>query len=216
MVDRAAHRSIRASRDRVTPRTCATGPSEWDEEYRAGRWSYLHDATESRRYAALARLLQRLSRGDRILDAGCGEGLLLRHVLGHGGRAWRYTGLDHSGEALAHLREAHPDSRTICSPLTRLCEPAPQEFDALVLSEVLYYLDDAAAPVAGGASWLAPKGILIVSMYRPHRAHPWAERVAASWRAIESVGLHEWAREDVHDARARRCWDVRAYGAAPL
>lgn len=194
----------------MKPGNQAIRPSEWDEEYRAGRWRYLHEAAESPRYSTLARLLQRLSPGERILDAGCGEGILRLYLPAD--RRWRYTGLDHSAEALARLLGNHPDSRTILGALTYLSNPAPQRFDALVFNEVLYYLDDPAAPVAAGEYWLAPGGVMLISMYRPPSEHPWAERVASSWRAIEALGFRELARQEESVAGTQRCWDIRAYG----
>ena len=190
----------------------ATQPADWDDQYLAGRWHYLHDTPESPRYIALARLLYRLAPGDRILDAGCGEGILRRYLDPN--RAWRYSGLDHSKLALDRLRADYPDSKILLGPLSRLEETANERFDALVFSEVLYYLEDAAGLVSAGRSWLTPGGVLLISMYQPPPDHSWAYRVAATWRAIEALDLPELERASAHDEATGRRWHLRAYGVA--
>jgi len=48
----------------------------------------------------------RLRTGDRLLEVGCGGGLLLRDALAAGASA---TGLDHSEEMVSLARERAPD-----------------------------------------------------------------------------------------------------------
>ena len=59
----------------------------------------------------------RLGAGDRLLDIGCGGGLLLRDAALTGARV---TGLDHSQEMVALARERAPDAQTLLGDAERL------------------------------------------------------------------------------------------------
>src|SRR5687767_13442204 len=52
------------------------GKAAWEEQYRAGRWSFMRGLDESARYAVIAAFVRRLAPGGAVLDVGCGEGLL--------------------------------------------------------------------------------------------------------------------------------------------
>ena len=65
--------------------------------------------------------------GHRLLDIGCGPGLLLRQALGRG--AWAY-GIDISEKALAMAASAVPDARVALCVADALCYP-DQVFDSI-------------------------------------------------------------------------------------
>src|SRR5262245_51695956 len=52
----------------------------WDEEYASGRWDVMRRSDELARYSVLAGYLRRLHPRGRVLDVGCGEGILLEHL----------------------------------------------------------------------------------------------------------------------------------------
>jgi SAM-dependent methyltransferase len=162
----------------------------WDAQYRSGRWSFLHNPSELARYGVLAAFCQRLTPAQRILDVGCGEGIL-RDFLRTGGYR-RYVGVDLSSVAIeAARRDAGPHDAFVVGDAESY---APNEsFDAVVLNECLYYFHD---PLAQAVRYLgtAPAGgVLIVSMFESPRTRailkvleqrlPKAERVRLEGRA---------------------------------
>lgn len=78
-----------------------------------------------------------------VLDAGCGEGELLRRgVLGSG----HTVSLDRSLDALTEIRTHTPACRPVCGSVLQL-PFARASFDAVVCLEVLEHLADPAAAV---------------------------------------------------------------------
>lgn len=142
----------------------ATG-RDWDEEYRGGRWGFLLDVKEVARTGAIAGWLKATGTGERVLDIGCGEGVLFGH-LDRGALA-SYVGVDISAEALARARVDRSVARLVEADLQGF-EPDPGEtFTAVVFNEVLHFADDPGAELSRAARWLAPGGVIAVSMYAP-------------------------------------------------
>src|SRR5713226_3057428 len=69
----------------------------WEAEYQAGGWDYLRDLYELGRYSVIVGYVQHLGDSPRILDLGCGQGLLMERLraLTH-----RYVGCDYALPAI--------------------------------------------------------------------------------------------------------------------
>jgi SAM-dependent methyltransferase len=156
----------------------------WDDQYRSGHWSFLHDPSELARYGALAASSQRLTPARTILDVGCGEGIL-RELLRDRGYQ-RYVGVDLSSVAIeAARRSAAPEDSFVVADAETY---APGEtFDAVVLNECLYYFHDPLEQAERYMRMTTPEGALIISMFESprtrailrvlERRRPRAERV---------------------------------------
>ncbi|QMU78216.1 class I SAM-dependent methyltransferase [Streptacidiphilus sp. PB12-B1b] len=172
----------------MTPREAVrqvpeTSRDEWEEQYRSGRWDYLAGGPEQARYAALCEHI--LTAGAAaVLDVGCGTGVL-RDCLGTRFTG-RYVGVDWSHAALAS-RNCGPGETLICADASRL--PLRGRFDAVVLSEVLYYLDEPLAAVRRMLDLVAPGGQLLISLYQPPAdRHPgWHALMADLDRGVRSL-----------------------------
>ena len=78
--------------DAEPPREEKQAPGvNWDQTFREGKWEYLHSIAETPRYAAVAGYVHKLLRRGNLLDAGCGEGLLVDYLDIN---RIRYTGFD--------------------------------------------------------------------------------------------------------------------------
>jgi SAM-dependent methyltransferase len=96
----------------------------------------VHDFARRAILGALA-----LGPGDRLLEVGCGGGLLLRDALATGAAP---TGLDHSEEMVALARERAPGAEVVLGGAEAL--PFPDgAFTAVAMSVVFMFLPD---PVA--------------------------------------------------------------------
>jgi ubiquinone/menaquinone biosynthesis C-methylase UbiE len=79
-----------------------------------------------------------LEPGDRLLDVGCGGGLLLRDALATGARA---NGVDHSEEMVALARERAPGADAVRGSAERL--PFDDaSFSAVAMALVFFFLSD--------------------------------------------------------------------------
>lgn len=93
----------------------------------------VHDFARRAILAALA-----LEPGERLLEVGCGGGLLLRDALVRGARA---TGLDHSEEMVELARRRAPGADVVLGEAEHL--PFEDDtFAAVAMSVVFFFLDD--------------------------------------------------------------------------
>lgn len=97
----------------------------------------------------------------RILDAGCGWGVTLEALETAG---FEPTGLDVSRRILARLDA--PGRRLVEADLTQAWSEitAPETFDAVLALDVIEHLDDDRAAIASLAQFVAPGGLLVVSV----------------------------------------------------
>ena len=120
---------------------------------------------ESGRRATANRLLDLIAPhvpGGRLLDIGCGHGLLLDEARRRG---YATVGLELSREAARHARETLGlDVREV--PLEGFTEAgngdSPGHFDAVVLADVLEHLDDPVDAIDRCAELLKPGGVLCI------------------------------------------------------
>ena len=131
---------------------------------------YLEEETGRRRTAR--RLLRLLPSGGRLLEIGCGHGLLLDEARAEG---FDVDGLELSRDAAAYARDVlglRVHERT-------LAEHAGGPYDAIVLADVIEHLDDPLAALDRCVSLLAPGGSLCV--VTPDPASRTARMAGARW-----------------------------------
>jgi SAM-dependent methyltransferase len=148
----------------------------------------VYGADDVHDFARLA-ILEALALGpdDRLLDVGCGGGLLLRDALAAGAAA---TGLDHSAEMVALARERAPGAEVVLGSAERL-PFGDGSFTAVAMSIVFFFLPDPVAALSECRRVLAPGGRLAVYTTSPAlRGTPAApEPLAARGRFYEDDEL---------------------------
>jgi SAM-dependent methyltransferase len=136
-------------------------------------------AEEAGRRATARRLLERIERfraGGRLLDVGCGHGLLVDEARRRG---WDASGLEVAADAARYGREVLGlDVRqTSVEELS-----AAESFDAIVLADVIEHLDDPVAVVRSCSRLLADGGVLCV--VTPDPGSRTARLAGARWWAL--------------------------------
>lgn len=140
---------------------------------------------------------------DMLLDAGTGTGRMLELAAPLARRA---IGIDASSEMLAIARDklARPELAHCQVRLGDICQlpfsngAAENGFDAVLIHQVLHYLENPAAAVAEAARVLRPNGRLIIADFAPHtleflreeyahRRLGFADKEVAGW--FHSAGL---------------------------
>jgi 2-polyprenyl-3-methyl-5-hydroxy-6-metoxy-1,4-benzoquinol methylase len=164
-------------------------------------------ATWSSKYADQGPLTDRLARfavavdrhvtpGGTVLDLGCGTGELARLMAVVG---LRVTGSDISAEMLGRAMTADPGGAVDWVQLRPDWQTLPfpaGEFDAVVASSVIEYVDDPVAVLQECGRLLRPGGVVLCTA--PNLAHPvrWVE-----WTAAQVA--RPWLVQPVRD-RSRR------------
>ena len=155
------------------------GPEHLDHEYASGGWDYLEGAQELPRFGVVSAYCQAFARGGRILELGCGTGVLAERL--DASRLGAYRGVDISATAIEQARTRVPDERFAFEAADIATYAPAGPYDAIVFNEVLEYLDDPRATVARYWEAAAPEGVVIVSQY----LSPTVTRTRRIWRMLE-------------------------------
>lgn len=132
----------------------------------------VHDFARRTILAVLA-----LEPGERLLEIGCGGGLLLRDAISAGAVA---VGIDHSEEMVELARERAPGAEVVLGRAETL-PFADSTFDAVAMSVVFFFLDDPVAVLRECRRVLRPDGRVAVYTTAPElRGTPAAPEPLAS------------------------------------
>jgi len=119
----------------------------------------------------------RLGDGDRLLEIGCGGGLLLRDAMAAGAAA---TGLDHSEDMVSLARERAPGAEVVLASAERL-PFTDASFTAIAMSIVFIFIADPIAVLRECRRVLVPGGRLAAYTTSPAlRGSPAAPEPLAS------------------------------------
>jgi|GEM_PF-4135193 len=139
--------------------------------------SHLTDGLRYRTPTALAGAISRTRptarRFERVLDLGCGTGLMgaalrQRVALGH------LTGVDVSGGMLAKLIEKGGYDAAVEADIDGFLERDQARYDLIVAADVLVYFGALERVLAGARRVLAPGGVMAVSVEQADGSAPYA------------------------------------------
>ena len=181
------------SRVRYQPQQ--TARASWDAEFARGHWDYLRGSSEIARYGIIASFCHCYSTGGALLDLGCGEGILRRHVnLDH---FEHYLGVDLSLDAISKAGHRYGGARSRFKVGDVESFQPEQHTDVIVFNEMLYYLDDPLAVIRKFQQALNPSGVFVVSMFDMLKSRKvWQSldaelQLLESSRAVNQAG-HSW------------------------
>ncbi|MFI5024307.1 MAG: class I SAM-dependent methyltransferase [Alphaproteobacteria bacterium] len=183
-------------------------PADWDRDYKAGRWAYLTHPKEQARLA-IAALYVQLFGGGRVLDIGCGSGQLF--ALLDPRRTTRYTGVDFSSAAIEAVAFADAKAQFIVASAEAFTPPRDARYDAILFNEVVYFLADPLAELRRYARYLAPDGVLIVSITRARpEGGSFDGKIDALWTALDEPPWHTLDEVFVSHKSSGNAWRLRA------
>jgi 2-polyprenyl-3-methyl-5-hydroxy-6-metoxy-1,4-benzoquinol methylase len=174
----------------------------WDEMASTWNDDPMVQAYSRAAFGSLERALAERGRslhGARVLDFGCGTGLLTEHIAAH---ADHVVGLDISGPMVQVLDAKRiPNVRAVAADLLHALGTDPLQRDSFQLitcSSVLAFVPDHPATVAALATLLAPGGLLIHWDWtlNPTDEEPYGLTTDAALQALTDAGL-EHATVDV-------------------
>lgn len=185
--DRERRASIRAAKAEAAASFFAANAQAWD------RIRSMH-APEAEVEAKIRELL-----GDQpirqLLDVGTGTGRMLELMAD---RAERLVGIDASaamlGVARANLAKAGIRNARVAQDDVYALSLPRDSFDAVIIHQVLHYLDDPARAVVEAARTLRPGGRMLVVDFAPHALEQLRTEAQHRRLGIGRVEMAEWLR----------------------
>lgn len=150
------------------PRSVSDSDPLW-----ASYWKHIQDVgpLTHTRYRLILAEIGTLPPSPRILDIGCGNGTLLRHIRAQFDDAVLF-GVEPSQEA-CRLALSDIASAITCADIEEFAQSATSNsFDLLVCSEVLEHVKDPTTVLAIAAKLLKPRGLAIFTV--PAGMHHWS------------------------------------------
>ncbi|CAN5786178.1 N/A [soil metagenome] len=138
--------------------------------------------------------------GDRVLELGCGTGLMTRILLDRGAVV---TSVDRSRPMLARARRRAPESTYIEHDVTTFA--TEERYERVVLSYILHELTQPqrAAVLATARAALVPFGTVCVVDFDAGARQPIRTLIDAYLRFAEPPSAREWARDGfIHEVGA--------------
>jgi 2-polyprenyl-3-methyl-5-hydroxy-6-metoxy-1,4-benzoquinol methylase len=145
-------------------------------------WDYFQRTREARRYGneALLQRLERLTGGPgRLLDVGCGDGLLLTQARERGWEPW---GLEVSSELVTRVQAAEGLERVHLGTVGEAAYPTAH-FDAVALINVIEHLRDPGETIAEIARVTRLGGV--VAVHAPNAGSLAARLRGSAWHHLE-------------------------------
>jgi len=172
----------------------------WNRQYAAGEWVWLARPGELARYSVLAGYALELKPGGKLLDVGCGEGLLRDRL--HPSAFTQYVGIDFE-EAIR--RAAHRvDERTRFFAADMNFFVPDVTLDTIVFNESLYLFRDVANGLERYETFLAPNGVFLISMHGGTKTQEIWSLLGERYAVIDDVTITN---------HAGASWTCKALGA---
>lgn len=136
--------------------------SIWNNQFRKGFWDYLYTIEEEGHYAHITSLVKKNLPKGRILDIGCGQGVLYNYlekeILN-----LDYMGIDIADEAIKIASNSYPNSNF--KQLDYEHETLVNRFDLIIFNETLYYFNQPLKTIKKCIDQnLNANGLIIISM----------------------------------------------------
>ena len=134
----------------------------WDEQYLNGKWDGLASECEEARFDPLRKFVEAHAANSRILEIGCGEGILQSRpdpsIYAH------YLGIDISSVAIERARQLQQSRTRYLVGDMDTFQP-DEQFDIIIFNESLYYARNPCQTMKRYMQHLHANGIFITSIY---------------------------------------------------
>jgi 2-polyprenyl-3-methyl-5-hydroxy-6-metoxy-1,4-benzoquinol methylase len=171
-------------------------------EYARGDWDYLRSLHELSRFSVVAGYCHYFHPGGKILEVGCGEGILQERLCSSNYE--RFVGVDISDEAVRRASKKQDEKTVFVREDAAIYTPDDQ-FDVIIFNESLEYFRDPLGIVQRYAHFLDQTGVFIVSMYVGIDT----VRTKRIWKQLENV--YTPRAETTVSTQSEYSWIIKAY-----
>ncbi len=176
-------------------------PEYWNQLYKNGRWDYLQELNELAHYSVLVGYCQFYHAHGKILDVGCGTGLLQQRLsyLPYS----KYTGIDLSDHAIEKAK-CYADDRTEFFAADALTFNNNNKYDAIFFNESLYCFNECLPVLSHYQNLINDNGIFVISMHDTGiSSFHWSE-IERHYAILDSVNISN---------KKNVCWTIKAIQA---
>ena len=178
--------------------------ADWDETFRNGQWCALGDLSQTARHAIIAGYVHKLVKRGHVLDAGCGEGVLIDYL---DPARIEYTGFDLSPTAIQRATDRHPGMRLSSCAIEAFVPPEGLRYDVVVFNDSLSTLKQPFEMIDHYWSFLAPTGFMVISQYQPAEPYHNGALLTRMFEAELDAGRYEvMVRSEVLNPDTNRRW----------
>ena len=158
----------------------------WDHQYSAGRWSYLEKISELAHYSLIVGYCQYFNKHGRILDVGCGNGVLQQRlsILPYAA----YTGIDISQVAIDSAQAFSNSTTTFMAADAATFKP-DNLYDIIIFNESLYCFNDCTKILSHYEKFLSAKGVMLISMHVQELSVKHWQAIDRQYRILDAVQL---------------------------
>ena len=140
--------------------------TDWEGAFSGGYWDFLEHKEEAGRYYAICNFVKQFKTNPRVLDVGCGKGVLYNY-LKQAVPDLDYTGIDISETAVQAAAEKYPE--TTFRAMDFDTSTLEGRFDLIIFNETLEYFKRPAATLSKCKELNMLEGwCFIISMYQGH------------------------------------------------
>jgi len=174
---------FRALREKWATRTVEARKKLWDREYALGFGERLKLPEELDHHQKLVEFLVDGEKNKRILDVGCGEGLILDFLQGYES----YLGVDFSEVAL-QAASKRADAKTVFVQAEAESFVPAGEFDAIIFNECLYCFAEPLEVARHYGRFLRGDGVMVVSLFvKTERVKRLGEELSKRYEVVRKV-----------------------------
>ncbi len=175
----------------------------WNKQYKSGRWESLKSEIEAKRYYQILDYLKEFAPANpSILDIGCGDGVMNRHMQDV--TFDYFLGVDFSSVSIEKAKEQHfPKAEFLAEDAIKF-QPK-RNFDAIIFNEAFYYIPESEKTRVLNLmlDHLNPGGVVISSIFREG---------TGCWEYFEeNPKLKELAFTTVQTNKETTYWKIGAY-----
>jgi len=157
----------------------------WEQQFTSGYWDYLYSDDEKGHYLTICELYKRFKPGGKILDVGCGQGVLYYYISENVKSDVDYFGLDISLEAVKIAQQRFGSEKFMQLDFDRA--KVKNKYDVIIFNETLYYFEQPIQIIEQSIFLnLNSNGYFIVSMFDLHANTKIWEELHNNYKFLET------------------------------